>query len=209
MIADRHPKQFTHFGCDLHIISIPHCVLQSFAVPSCDMIVKPFQNCGLEDFSDFHIRNLQSHALSRVISFDFIFCLCQIPGQVKDTPQIFFGRMQVIIRQFLFDLLFNCSSCQKYFQLFCDCVPFLFNKRADNCIVACIFPVTCWFYIRIMLQIRKIIQNIPRTVHINRSKMISIVPFFYHPGFFRLSKLFQHVFNLILRKSEIFIESVV
>ena len=66
----------------------------------------------------------------------------QITGQVKNTPQIIFGRMEIIISQIFIDVLKNVFTGEQFFKLFGDGIACIINKRTDNGIITGVFPIT-------------------------------------------------------------------
>ena len=115
--------------------------------------------------------------------------------------------MQIIISQVLINILKNISTRKQCFHFVRNAIACKIDERADNCVVTGIFPITDWLRFGISLKFPQIIHNIPRAVHINFSHMISIVPFLHLLCILHCPCIFQDFVDLLLGKSEIFIES--
>lgn len=84
----------------------------------------------------------------------------------------------------------------------------MINERTDHSVITGVLPVAYRLSdSRSILQIVQIIQHIPRTIDIEISKMITIVPGLDLLCFLRLSKICQQPVYLRLGETKIFVES--
>ena len=115
--------------------------------------------------------------------------------------------MQIIICQIFINMLNDRSTGKQCFQLFRDIAACIINKWPYDRIVTGVLPIARRFCFRIMLQLQNIVHNIPWTINVKISKMISIVPFFHTFRMFFCPSIFKDPVHLILHKSEIFIQA--
>ena len=153
------------------------------------------------------IWNLQSILTIFQVFFTSLFlCCCKITSQIQNAPQIFFRGMQIIVCQIFFNLLYNISPGKQGFHFSGNVASGIINKRSDDRIIACIFPVTCRLCLWIILQIVQIIQHIPWAVNIIISKMITIIPFSDRRCILRRIRIQQKFLGFFLGKPKIFTE---
>ena len=114
--------------------------------------------------------------------------------------------MEIVIGQVLPNLLDDIAARQKCFQLFRNAVLSIVNERADDRIVAGIFPIAGWFCVWIVLQVSQVIHDIPRTIDIQVPKMISVVPGFDILCVACGTAVFQKLIHFFLGKTKVFIQ---
>ena len=87
-------EQFIDLRSQCFRVTRPHSVKQGGQIPGLGALVKPFLDGRLKNFPDFRIGNDQSRGVlwqrgRKIVLPD----LCQVTGQIQDTPQILFGRV--------------------------------------------------------------------------------------------------------------------
>ena len=82
------------------------------------VIREPFDNGSLKDFTNFSVWNFQRIDTVCLRGGKlYVIGSGQITGQVKNTPQIIFGRMEIIISKIFIDVLKNVFTGEQFFKL--------------------------------------------------------------------------------------------
>ena len=143
MVTDGFSQKFGHFISDSGTVCIPDSLKQCLSVPGSGTVVKPFDNGSLKDFTNFSVWNFQRIDTVCLRGGKlYVIGSGQITGQVKNTPQIIFGRMEIIISKIFIDVLKNVFTGEQFFKLFGDGIACIINKRTDNGIITGVFPIT-------------------------------------------------------------------
>ena len=204
MVADSHAQQCVHLLRDFLAVTLPDRIEQLFPIPNLRAVIKPFDDRIFKNIPDFRIWNHKCRHAFR--QFNPLFT-GQIAGQIQDTPQVFLGRMKIIVSEIFLDALHDIAAGQQRFHFPGDTAARIVDERADNRVIAGIFPVSDGHRCRIALHIPQIAHHIPRAVHIEIPEVITVIPCL---NLFRLIPhpcIIKNPIHFCLSKSKIFAQT--
>ena len=179
VVADRLAQEFVHLVCQSFRVTGPDGIKEGLSILFFGSVSEPILNRRFKDFSNFCIGDHQSGcALRQRLSHRIFPDLGQVAGCIENAPQILFGRMQIIVGQVLPNLLHDTAAGHQRFQLLCDISFCVVDERADDRVVAGVFPVAGWLGFGVALKVTEIIHHVPGTINVQVSKVIPIVPGF-------------------------------
>ena len=105
------------------------------------------------------------------------------------------------------DFLRDRLSCHKIFDFPSGgCMIWLPDKSSNRLVTAGVQPVIPRLCIRICFQSVTVIDHIPRAVHSDISKLITIIPFFYLIIPVRKAVIIQHILYFLICETKVFIK---
>ena len=154
MVADRLAQKFVHLCRQSFCVSGPDRIEEGLPILFFGSVSEPILNSRFKDFSNFCVGDHQSGCVRRQRLRQCIFPdLGQVAGCIENAPQIFFGRMQIIVGQVLPNLLHDTAAGHQGFQLLCDISFCVVDERADDRVVTGVLPVAGGFDFGVTLEV--------------------------------------------------------
>ena len=114
--------------------------------------------------------------------------------------------MEVIISEIFVDFLYDITAGKQGLQFPGNTGTGIVDKRADDGIIAGVFPVARRQGFGISLKIAQIIHDVPGAVDIEISEMIPVIPVFYVISMILSVRVGKKLIYILLSETEVFIQ---